>query len=769
MERMANSRVQTLTSKDGLEDEVTWALYEDSKSNVWISTELKGIYKYHDGKFTPYAKKIDLRPSASVTCMVEGSDGALWIATSDYGLVSFDGENTIRHELPGDQKDRGSMQPAPVFALYLDKQKRLWVAHGGVSVYENGQWRHFPPEFTPSPVRCFYEDHFGVFWFGADEGAYRLEGDTVTKPETSGWPDEAVDFIFEDSIGGLGFITETGLIRYKDGHCDRLEEKDGLFTAWVFSIIEDSERNLWFSCNKGIFRVSLEEIEQYLHGQIPILNYQALGQADGMKSAECNYTGPSSALKLKNGQLWYPTLRGIVIVEPSKVKRYMKPPVVVVESLKWNTGQTSQAKGAVLPPGSRDFEFDYTAFFYHSPKMTQFRYQLVGFDENPVNAGTRRFARYSKLKPGFYRFRVFAANSEGAWNMDGAEFSFELKPFFHQTIAFYILCILVVALSFFLIHALRLKQHRQHEERLELMVQESTEELARTNEDLVTANRRLADNARQSGMAEIATEVLHNIGNTMNSANTSANMMDKLLREDLDSRVVRHVSDLVRENEDNLAAFFLEDPKGRKILHALSQLCPILSESQEALAEEVGIFLTQVHHIKEIVNSQLRLEPNQDEATPFDPHQVIEDLIKMQAPYLRGIRVDLNWTAPAETRVCISKSDFMQVIINLIKNAGEAIHMGPPENEHVLYLKSTIEDERLILEFRDTGCGIKAESMAYLFRHGYTTKTTGHGFGLHYCYKVVGEMDGVLKASSPGEGKGASFTLALPFQMEASV
>lgn len=192
LERMANSRVQTLTSKDGLEDEVTWALYEDSKSNVWISTDLKGIYKYHDGKFTPYAKKIDLRPSASVTCMVEGSDGALWIATSDYGLVSLDGENTIRHELPGDQMVRGSMQPAPVYALYLDKQKRLWVAHGGVSVYENGQWRHFPPEFTPSPVRCFYEDHFGVFWFGADEGAYRLEGDVVTKPETSGWPEEAV-------------------------------------------------------------------------------------------------------------------------------------------------------------------------------------------------------------------------------------------------------------------------------------------------------------------------------------------------------------------------------------------------------------------------------------------------------------------------------------------------------------------------------------------------------------------------------------------------
>jgi PAS domain S-box-containing protein len=227
------------------------------------------------------------------------------------------------------------------------------------------------------------------------------------------------------------------LFRFRDGRLKAITTKDGLPNNMLLRILEDGKGNLWFSSTHGIFRLSLKELNDFAEGRISSLLPVSYGVAEGMRSSECNGGSPG-VWKTTDGRIWFPTIRGVVAIDPAAGSR-LPPPVVLEEA--WanqlmlaGDGQTS------VPPGNHTFDFRFTALSLSAPEKLRFRYRLEPFDKNWVDAGTRRTAHYTNMAPGKYSFQVAAANDYGIWNEQGASVRFVLQPHFYQTNWFRALC-----------------------------------------------------------------------------------------------------------------------------------------------------------------------------------------------------------------------------------------------------------------------------------------------------------------------------------------
>lgn len=758
--RLGDSRFKTLPLNMG--DGVAWMIYEDPNGALWFNIEDIGILRYQDGKKENLTQAWKMKKSVLVTGIHIEANGDGWISTQDEGLFHKTGDKI---EVFTFQEQINSTSPAVISSLLLDRSGRLWVAYEGLSCFKDGVWTHFHSSYLGAhEISALYQDRLDRIWVGTALGPARIPNPEEPRLHLLDCRvNQIIRAIYEDSMGRMWLTTSgAGLIRIKDDNCQVFTQADGLFSDNTFFVMEDRHRNLWITGNQGIYRIALDTFDQYLDGRLARLDYQSFGLADGLPSAECNFSGTSSGLKQSNGTLWFPTLAGLTFVNPDELRLHDKAPAVLIDSLSVNDQLFVAQNVAILPPGSANLEFSYTAFSWHDPAQIRFAYQLEGFDRDWIQAQGRRFARYTKLQPGHYRFLVKAANSDGVWNHDGAVLSFDLAPHFMQTNLFKSLCVLTLMILAISTHLIRLSRHRRNEEYLSRRILESTNELTATNEELVKANRQLAENARQAGMAEIATEVLHNIGNVMNSANTSANMMVKIVNEDLNNRAVHYLDQLVRENQHHLGQWLDTDPKGLKVLPSLHQLCPILSESREAFFEESRIFASQLEHIREIVSAQSRLGDPLHVEDYFEIEAAVKSVIKMQGPIIRGIKLSVVNLMDRDIFLKASKSDFFQVMTNLLKNACEALHSSETDEAWEIQVRLYTAANMACIDVIDNGCGMDQATMDHLFQHGFTTKNTGHGFGLHYCRKAVQQMGGNLEAFSLGFGQGATMTLRAP-------
>lgn len=199
------------------------------------------------------------------------------------------------------------------------------------------------------------------------------------------------------------------------------------------------------SSNRGIYRTSRQQLNDFAEGRIPAIICTAYGKPDGMLNNECNGGRQPSALQTPDGHLWFPTQDGVVVIDPEAVPFNPQPPPVLIESVVLDHVHIGFADGVHIKPGQADLEIAYTGLSYTKPQQVRFRYRLVGQDGDWVDAGTRRTAYYPYLPPGRYTFQVIAANSDGVWNLEGASMQIAVLPPFYQTWWFITLAALVFA------------------------------------------------------------------------------------------------------------------------------------------------------------------------------------------------------------------------------------------------------------------------------------------------------------------------------------
>jgi PAS domain S-box-containing protein len=275
-------------------------------------------------------------------------------------------------------------------------------------------------------------------------------------------------------------------------------------------------------------------------------------------------------------------------------------------------------------------------------------------------------------------------------------------------------------------------------------------------------HKQLLQTSRQAGMTEVATSVLHNVGNVLNSANVSTTLLLENARKSSVQFLGKAVA-LLHQHAGDLDAWLAADPKGKQLPVYLTRLSEKLAQEQQKTIEELESLRQNIEHIKEIVAMQQSYAKVAGVAETVQPTDLLEDALRMNAGALVRHDIELARDYSAVPVITVEKHKVLQILVNLIRNAKYACD-DSGRHDKKISLRIFQHDPWVRMVVADNGVGIPPENLTRVFNHGFTTRQEGHGFGLHSGALAARELGGALIAQSEGPGKGAAFTLDLPLQ-----
>jgi signal transduction histidine kinase len=289
-------------------------------------------------------------------------------------------------------------------------------------------------------------------------------------------------------------------------------------------------------------------------------------------------------------------------------------------------------------------------------------------------------------------------------------------------------------------------------------------ERKRAQAELETIHKQLMEASRLGGMAEIATNVLHNVGNALNSVNVSAGLVVENVRKSRGSSLRRVVA-LLQEHEHDLGEFITLDPQGKHLTAHLAQLSEHLLADQASIVTELHSLQQNVEHIKEIVSMQQNYAQIGGVKQMVDVIQLVEDSLRMNEGALNRYEVQVIREFDSVPPLNIEKHKILQILVNLLRNAKHACQDSDRVDKR-LTVRVANEISQVRITIMDNGIGISPDNLTRIFNYGFTTRKGGHGFGLHSGALTAMELGGSLTAHSDGPNQGAAFTLELPLPVE---
>jgi len=343
----------------------------------------------------------------------------------------------------------------------------LWIGtkHGGVTHWKDGVLAHFGERegLVANYVMSLSVDPDGTVWVGSSPG---------------------------------------GLSRIRNGHVVTVMPDDGLFDFTVGTLTDDGYGYLWMTCDKGIYKVSKQELNDFAEGRVHSIHSIVYGTPDGLRSAECNYGTSPSASRAPDGRLWFATTAGLVSVDPLHSGTRTGRPAVVVESVFVDGQKTAVTNGLRTDKGSHDLQFDFAAPDFVAPERVHYRYRLDGFDEHWIEPGRREQVFYTRLPPGDYIMLVQASDGSG-WPAHSTSMPVMVPPLFWQTIWFRVAVGLMVLLAGVGTYELRVYALRRSRRTLQECVIQRTAELQRAIREAEVAQEALHEQATRDGLTRL--------------------------------------------------------------------------------------------------------------------------------------------------------------------------------------------------------------------------------------------------------------------------
>jgi ligand-binding sensor domain-containing protein/signal transduction histidine kinase len=705
--RLKDGAASTFGPPEGLSYDITSTILEDGEGTMWIGTYGGGLNRLRDGRLTTFTTKDGL-PDDAITALLQDRSGTLWVGTRR-GLCRLAG-GAFRAVGAGDAASR-----APVRALAEGRDGSLWIGTYGAGVLRlrEGQWSSYDGDsgLSHEYVQSLYEDAGGTLWAGTDGGGLnRFDGDRfVPVGQADGSPANILSFL-ETPGGGMWLGTDAGLCRLEGGRLVCFGRREGLLVDIVYRILDDGRGSLWLSCNKGIYRVAGSDLEDLAAGRLTTITSVAYGRADGMRAVECNGGVQPAGWRTRDGALWFPTIKGAVRFDPHRAVAQAPVPPIVIERALVDRREVDPGRNGELPPGRGDLEFHYAALDLFDPHRVAYRYRLEGFDDDWIDAGTRRVAYYTNVPPGRYRFQVSAARTDGAWGGAEAAFEFALRPRFSQTPMFYALCTLAALIVAWTIYLLRIRSLKARQGMLQAQVRERTQSLVEANARLEEARQRQAD---------FVSGVTHELKSPLT--------LIRLYGETLEYEA--GISEAERRS-----------------------YCEIIIRESDRLTR----LIERVLDFSRVDRGEKRYH-----LEPGDFASVVRESLGIYGQYLQrqGFQVEVV----VEPRLPVTRFDpdaVADALLNLVDNAakycGEARYVG---------IRVRSEGDRVVCEVEDRGQGIPPDDREHLFRKFHRGRNAagkgGYGLGLYLVKHVMDAHGGTIEVNSE-VGRGTQFRLVFP-------
>ncbi|HSJ03652.1 MAG: two-component regulator propeller domain-containing protein [Verrucomicrobium sp.] len=435
-------RVNTLGTVDGLKDRTVLTLMEDGSGAMWAASKSGGIDRIFQGRVQHFSF-IDRDADRQIVSMSEGPDGKVWIAKENGSLFHWDGSafQSLKRSTPLMRRVR---------AIVADSQGRLWLGgRDGLAVWADDELQLFGVThgLPQQEVTALALDESQQMWIGTGNGdLYYGQERSFTKAATLG--DAPVSAILPDKVDNAVWIATLGdgLHLYWKGGKHSFSDAQGLPDTRLTTVLADDTGHLWLGSLGGIFRVSkaeLKAIAQTGRGRKPA--WLRIDRADGLLSSECTGGIQPAGWRSRDGTLWFPTVQGIAMVQPSRLDINSVQPLLAVEEVRARNVDAPWEEGAYRAgPGRTRLEFRYTSLTFSAPEKVRFRIRLEGLDAEWQDVGAQRTATYEAVPPGRYQFQVMAANNDGMWSQGAASVSVHVVPHYWETLWFRTVAILTL-------------------------------------------------------------------------------------------------------------------------------------------------------------------------------------------------------------------------------------------------------------------------------------------------------------------------------------
>jgi signal transduction histidine kinase/ligand-binding sensor domain-containing protein len=404
-----------------------YPVLRDRAGVVWIGHG--GLTRYTHGRFTPFSHAPNV-PDI-VTSLLEDQSGRLWVGTRS-------GLRYVEHDRLQRVEDSSGLLTVGIFAILEDRAGGLWLAtETGLVSYRDGRLTRYSTRdgLPHDRITALFQDRAGVLWIGTFRGVARRSGGVMTAfTEKDGFVGNQVRAFHEDAAGNLWIGTyDGGLYRLCGDQLTRYTRREGLHDNGVFQILEDSKGYFWIGSNTGIFRVDPMELNEFAAGTRQMITSLALGTRDGLATVEVNGGSQPAGFVAPDGKLWFPTMGGVAVLDPSVVRGDSRPPGTLIEEVRLAGEPQARSRDIRIPAGAGALEIRYTAPAFVNPEQVRFRYRLAGLSDEWVYAGDRRVAIFHRIPPGNYTFAVTASNHLGMWSNDGEVLRIVVPPPFWAT------------------------------------------------------------------------------------------------------------------------------------------------------------------------------------------------------------------------------------------------------------------------------------------------------------------------------------------------
>ncbi len=499
-----------LTTENGLSHNYILSLIVDREGTLWVGTDGGGLNRIKQSFFNVMPESLGM--TAQSIC--EDLKGNLWFGFNAIDPMScvvgrfFDGKLQVFNLTNG-------LFNSSVRSVFCDNKNNLWVGTwGGLFKFAGSRFQFIGQESLVGVVQAIFQDRKQTLWFGTRQGLARYDGKNWKIYRTAdGLSSDNVLAINEDSHGnlwigmargGINKLTNnivgknhsnidlpgntvnsiciidkdvivagtSGGIAIYSNRWFKITNVNGLPCNNIGFIIEDKKGNLWLGSSAGLLRVSKKEIYEFLNGNTKTVYFRIYGKADGLPTGECSFGSQPSACLARDGILWFPTIKGLISVNPEEQKLNLNPPPVVIESVVLdgepvftNSICLIQPETITVSPSKQWIHIQFASLNLCAPERARFKYKLTGLDKSWNDGSNSRIVRYNKLPPGEYKFNVIACNEDGIWNESGASINLIIQPPFYRTWWFIISC------AIFVIGSITITVHRISTRKLQFQLE----------------------------------------------------------------------------------------------------------------------------------------------------------------------------------------------------------------------------------------------------------------------------------------------------------